>query len=216
MPGIDPANVHGALGAGPAHADRKGIAQAQLLGDREGRHVTQLGVPIQLGARSGQHSGQQLHVFHGAEQVAEVLVVGLETADVNVGDVRELLGHGGHRVHVAEGRAEDQVEALAGQAAEDLLGIGAFGYVLDILAHHLAVEQQAFIVCLRPAAVVMRANQDHGHIELARLDIGDLKTAHGFRLGAAGRGDQHKGHGQQNKVQEGLTHFLLLLFGFLG
>jgi hypothetical protein len=46
--------------------------------------------------------------------------------------VRELLGHDLHGIHVAERGADDEVEALARETAEDLLRVGAFGDELDV------------------------------------------------------------------------------------
>src|SRR5512140_3565687 len=103
MPGIDPADIQRAVRAGLLHAERKGIAQAQLFRDREGGNVTDLRVTIGLGAGSGDHTGQVLHIFHGAEQVAEVLVVGLVTTDVDEVRVGELFRYSTGRVHVTEG-----------------------------------------------------------------------------------------------------------------
>ena len=61
-----------------------------------------------------------------AKQIAEVRLVRLVPADVHEHLVRELLGDCRHRVHVAKRRAEDQIEALARQAAIDLFGLRAF------------------------------------------------------------------------------------------
>ncbi len=72
VPGVDPAHVQRAFRAGLLHAQRDRVAQAQLLGDGEGRHIAELGVAIQLGAGAGHHAAKILHVLHRAEQVAEV------------------------------------------------------------------------------------------------------------------------------------------------
>ncbi len=104
--------------------------------------------------------------------------------------VGEFLGHGRHGIHVAERGGQDQVEALAGQAADDLLGVGAFGHVFDVgdvrVRHVLLEVGQAVVVRLAPAAVVMRADQDRGDVELALLDIRDLQA--GLRSRGRGRG----------------------------
>ena len=42
------------------------------------------------------------------------------------------LGDGLHGVHVAERGADDEVEALAREAPEDLLRVRALGHVLDV------------------------------------------------------------------------------------
>ena len=152
MPGVDPAHIHRAFRAGLLGAQHEGIAQAQFLRDRECGHVTELGIAIQFGARPGHHAGQVLHVFHGAKQVAEVLHVRLVTADVDECDVGEFFGDGRHRIHVAEGRAQDQVEALAGQAAEHLLRVSAFRNIFNVgdmhIRHVLLDVDQALVVGL--------------------------------------------------------------------
>ncbi len=98
--------------------------------------------------------------------------------------VRELGGDGLHRVHVAERGAEDQVESLAGQAAEHLLCFGALGHVLDIghmrIRHVLFEVKQPFVVGLRITAIVMRADEDRRHIELALFDLRDLEPTDFF------------------------------------
>ena len=92
----------------------------------------------------------------------------------------------GHRVHVAERGPDDEVEALARQAAEDLLGVRALGHELDVggvrVRDVLADVLEALVVGLAPAAVVVRPDQDHRDVELALDDIGDLGGA-----GAAAR-----------------------------
>ena len=57
-----------------------------------------------------------------------------------------------HRIHETKGCAEDQIEALAGQAAEDLFRVGAFGHVLNVgsvyIRNILLNILKAFIVSL--------------------------------------------------------------------
>ena len=189
VPGVDPADVHGALGAGHLGAAHDGVAQADLLGDGEGRHVADLLVAVELRARAGEHAGQVLEVLHGAEEVAEVLAVRLVAGQVQEGLVRELLGDRGHGIHVAEAGADDEVEALARQAPEDLLGAGALGHELDVgdvaVGHVLAEVLEALVVGLAPAAVVVGPDEDHGDVELAVLDVGDLE----LRALGGGRAD---------------------------
>ena len=171
VPGVDPAHIHRALRAGPLHTQRNGVAQPNLFGDGEGCHVTQLGVAIHLGPRPGEHSGQVLHVFHRTHQVAEVGGVGLDAGEVDVHNIGELFSHDFHRVHVAKGRAEDEVETLAGEAAEDLLGLGAFRDIFDVgnvdVWDILCDVLQPFEVGLAPSAVIVRTNEHHRNVELA-------------------------------------------------
>ncbi len=131
--------VHsGQVTLAPTH-DR--VAEAQFLGDRERGHVAELGVAVGLGARAGDHPGEVLHVLDGAEEVAEVLAVRLVAGQMEERLVREFLGDGRHRVHVAERGADDEVEALAREAAEDLLGVRALGDELDV--RDVAVRRRA-------------------------------------------------------------------------
>ena len=187
VPGVDEPDVHRALGAGLLGAAHDRVAEAQLLGDREGRHVAELRIAVLLGARPGQHAGEVLHVLDRAEEVAEVLPVRLVAGQVQVGDVREFLGDRLHGVHVAERRADDEVEALARQAAEDLLGVGAFRDELDVgdvrVGHVLAEVLEALVVGLAPAAVVVRSDEHHRDVELARVDLRDLEVRAGLGAG---------------------------------
>ena len=95
-----------------------------------------------------------------------------------------------HRVHVAERGADDEVEALARQAPEHLLGGRAFEDVLDIgdvrVLDVLAEVAQALVVGLAPAGVVMWSDEDHRDVELALFNIGDLELALGTRGPDAG------------------------------
>ena len=101
-----------------------------------------------------------------------------------------------HRVHVAERRPDDEVEALPRQAPEDLLRVRPLGDVLDVgdvrVGHVLAQVDQPLVVGLAPATVVVRSDEDHRDVELAVDDLGDLGARRGaglaFRGRAAGRG----------------------------
>ncbi len=98
--------------------------------------------------------------------------------------VRKLIGYGLHGIHIAKGCADNQVEAFACQAAKYLFGIRTFGDQLnernmgvgDVLFH----IQQTIIVGFAPATIIVRANQDHGDIELILFDGRDLKASHLF------------------------------------
>ena len=179
VPGVDEHDVHRALGAGHLDAAHDRVAQAELLGDRERRHVADLRVAVGLGARPGEHAGEVLEVLHRAEEVAEVRAVALVPGQVEERRVRELARDGLHGVHVAERRADDEVEALARERPERRLGVGALGHVLDVrdvgVLDVLADVLEALVVGLAPAGVVVRPDQDHGDVELALLDLGDLR-----------------------------------------
>ncbi len=185
VPGVDEHDVHRALGAGLLHAAHDRVAEPELLGDRERGHVADLRVAVRLRARPGEHAGEVLEVLHRAEEVAEVLAVALVPGQVQERLVGELGGDGLHRVHVPEGRPDDEVEALAGERPEGLLGVGALGHVLDVgdvgVVHGLAHVEQALVVGLAPAAVVVGPDQDHGDVELAFHGLGDLRPRRSTR-----------------------------------
>ena len=69
---------------------------------------------------------------------------------------------------------------LRDEAAEDLLRVGALGHELDVrdvgVGHVLAEVLEALVVGLAPAAVVVRADEDHRDVELAGLDVRDLQV----------------------------------------
>ena len=123
-------------------------------------------------------------------RLPKLVPLDLIAADVDVHGVGIFSRHSFHGVHEAEGGAEDQVEALARQGAEDLFGVGAFGDVLDVgdmrIFDVLSDVFQAFVVSLRPTTIIMWSNQDHGNVELALLNIGDLEGPDGFGFRAAG------------------------------
>jgi hypothetical protein len=54
--------------------------------------------------------------------------------------IREILGDLVGRVHVAEGRCEDDVAAGAGEALDGALGIGAFRHAFQISGFDLVAE----------------------------------------------------------------------------
>jgi len=104
---------------------------------------------------------------------------------MDVHDIRKFACHGFHGVHEAIRGAKDQIEAFAGKATEDLFGISAFGYILDIGGMYIGDIfldiSQPLVVRLRPTAIVMRPDQNHGYIELSFLDCRDLKPSDHFR-----------------------------------
>src|SRR5690606_37245837 len=93
VPGEDPAHVDGAFGAGLLGTQAKGVAQPQLFGDGEGADIAEARVAVHLGAGTGQHTGQVFHVFHGTHEVAKVIAVGFEAADVDDVHIGEFAGH---------------------------------------------------------------------------------------------------------------------------
>ena len=93
-----------------------------------------------------------------------------------------------HRLHVAEGGAEDQLVALAGHVAEHALGVGRLGHLLDeagddLVAELLLDRLAAVVVREGPAAVADRA--DVGEGDLQRLGLGRRGGRRGAAAGAA-------------------------------
>ena len=126
------------------------------------------------------------------KKLPKLVPLRLVAGEVQERGVGELLGHRGHRVHVAERGADDEVEALAREAAEHLLGVGALGHQLHVgdvrVGHVLADVAQALVVGLAPAAVVVGPDEHHRDVELALLDVRQLpvRAARGNRAGAIG------------------------------
>ena len=91
-----------------------------------------------------------------------------------------------HRLHVAEGGAEDQLVALARDVAEHALGVGRLGHLLDeggddLVAELLLDRLAAVVVRKGPAAVADRA--DVGEGDLQRLGLGRRHRGGGRRGG---------------------------------
>ena len=192
-PGEDPADVHFALGAGLTHAQRGGVGVANHFGDGERGHVADPVAAVFGGAGARNHADQILHAFHGAEQVGEVGLVLLEPGDVHEVHIREFLGHGRGRVHVAERGGEDGVEALARQVANHAFGVSAFGHAFqigrgDLVAHGFFQILAAFVVGVGPAAVTDGADVDECHVELAFFDLRNLDGARCCGFGRGGFG----------------------------
>src|SRR5436190_12202792 len=75
VPGVDEADVDLALRARDLHPARDRVAEPELLGDREGRHVADPGVAVLLRSRPGELAGEVLEVLDRAEEVADVRAV---------------------------------------------------------------------------------------------------------------------------------------------
>jgi len=120
---------------------------------------------------------------------------------VEEGDVREGGGDLGGLVHVAERGGEDDLVAVLRQLADDALGVGALGHVLDELGDHLALHRRfhllaALIVLEGPAGVPDRAD----------VDEADL----GGRLGGERGGGQQGGSSQGREHDSPVVHGVFL------
>ena len=96
-------------------------------------------IAIQLGARPGEHACQVLHILQRAVQVAEIGPIGFIAVNVEKDRLREFLRHDLHGVHIAKRCADNQIEILACQFAENLLRVVAFRHVLE--ASHVCARQ---------------------------------------------------------------------------
>ena len=189
VPGVDPAHVDGAVGAGLLRAQSEGVTQTKFLWDGEGSDVAKAGVAVHRGAGTGQHTGQVLHVFHSAHEVAKVFAIGHETADVDDVYIGEFVSHCGGRVHVAKRGGEDDVEAFAGQGADDLFGVSALShnfYVGGVSVFHVFLNVHAAnVVGLGPTAVIVGANVNKRNVVTTFDGCGDLVAAFLFRVTGA-------------------------------
>ena len=87
-------------------------------------------------------------------------------------DVRILLRHLQRVVHVAEGGREDELVALRGEIGDHVLGIRAFGDILDIGGLHLVAEMRlrllaADIVLIGPTEIADRTQIDKANLQRA-------------------------------------------------
>ncbi|MHC2703024.1 hypothetical protein ACVMHZ_006187 [Bradyrhizobium liaoningense] len=84
---------------------------------------------------------------------------------------RVFLGDLQRRVHVAEGRGENQLVAGADQLLDRALGVGAFGHVfevggLDLVAQFLHQRLTTEVVLIGPAEVSDRTHIDEADLQL--------------------------------------------------
>jgi hypothetical protein len=117
-------------------AEREAVDVADDLGDR---HRADDAERVRLGHATGDDAGHVRALVRA--RVVRAHVVGLLVAGgVLELDVLQVGGDLEHRLHVAERRAEDQLVALARHVAEDPLGVGGLGHLLDERGLHLAAE----------------------------------------------------------------------------
>lgn len=133
----------------------------QHLRNREARHVAR-------------HAGLRHAPGGDASQVTSLVVARVGGGHVGrglvAGDGLELhlgkfLRHLQRGLHVAEAGREDDAVALAGQVANDALGVGAFGHVLDKGGLHARAQRgldglAALVVLLGPPGVGDRRDID--------------------------------------------------------
>ena len=127
-PGVGPDDVHLGAGISLPHAEGEGVDAAQDLGDREGGHVAD---HVRLGHLARHESRQIARLVH-APEVGGGVLGGFVAGAVLEDHIGELSGYGHGGIHEAEAGGEDNVVALLCEVADDALGVGAFGYVLDV------------------------------------------------------------------------------------
>ncbi len=132
MPGVDEADVNGALRAGFLDTQGEGVAKAQFFRNGEGRHVTQFGVAIDHGTGASQHASQVFDIFHGAHQVAKVGTIEFVAGNMDKIFIGEFTSNSFSGIHEAEGGCDDHIKTFSSQRAGNLLRIDTFRYVFNI------------------------------------------------------------------------------------
>ena len=130
------------------------------------------------------HVGDLVELRVVDAHVGRQLVAG-RVLELHVG---ELGGDLEHRLHVAKRGREDDLVALRGEVADDALGIGAFGHLLDDRRLHLVAELAldlllSEVVREGPAGVACRPDVDPGGLER----LGGRGGGHRCRRGCRGR-----------------------------
>ena len=170
VPAVHPDHPHLHLGIDRARAQRERVDPLQDLGDREGRHVTEL-------SRLAHPAG------HHAREIATFVEAGVVGVDVRrrlvAGRMLELriwklLGDLQRRVHEAERGREYQRVALLRKVADHALGIGTLGHLLDeagldLVAQRLFQRQSSGVVLRGPARIAHRTDIDECDLERLRL-----------------------------------------------
>ena len=165
-PGVRPDDLHLRAGMRLLHAERERVRVADHLGDRERDDVAD---GAGLRRRTGGDAGEVDRVLTGA--VVDGHVLGREVARRHLElDVRVLLGRRDHRRLKAERGGEDDLVAVPDQAVDDLRHLRPLGDVLLVGRLHLRAEcllhrEPALVMCLRPTAVVVRADVDPRGLE---------------------------------------------------
>jgi hypothetical protein len=94
---------------------------------------------VGLGHAAGDHAGH-VRAFVGAAVVGAQVLGRLVAGGVLELHVLAVGGDLEHRLHVAEGGAEDQLVALAHHVAHHALGVGRLGHLLDEGGDDLVAE----------------------------------------------------------------------------
>jgi hypothetical protein len=175
-PLVDPDHLGLDLRVHRLRAEREAVDVADDFGDRDrADHADRVG----LGHAAGDDAGQVRALVRARVVGAHVLGL-LVAGGVFEFHVFQVGGGLEHRLHVAEGGAEDQLVALAGHVAKDTFGIGRFGHLLDeagddAVAEFLLDRLARVVVREGPAAITDRA--DVGERDLQRLGLARRRRA---------------------------------------
>ena len=109
VPGLGPDHPYFSLGIYFLYAQGKGIDTTNNFRNRKGRHIPN---DIGFGHGSGSHAGQIASLINTPEIIGHVFRVFIPGA-VHEFNVRELLGHFEHGVHIAIAGRKNNIIALA-------------------------------------------------------------------------------------------------------
>ncbi len=153
----DHAGIHG------LSSEREGVEITHHLGNGVGGDVAD---DIGFGHVTG-NDARQVPRFIAAPVVDGDILCSFVARSVLKKYLGILFGDGYHRVHVAEGRGEDHIVALAGVVADDALGVGALGDHLAVSRLHvveiLFEGQQSLMMGVTPAEISYRPHVDKGN-----------------------------------------------------
>ena len=160
-PSVQPYHFDHCLGVDRAHAQRKSVDALQHFGNRKTRHIT--GHPGLAHAASG-NTGQIAPLVIariGGRHIGRGFIAG-DGLELHA---RKVLRHLQRRLHIAKTGGENQLVPSACQVADDALGVGPFGHILNRRGLH-PVAQRGFdgfapvLVLARPAGGQHRRDVD--------------------------------------------------------
>ncbi len=191
-PGVHPDDLDLEVRVDLLGAQHEGVDPGHDLGDREGRDIAHGVVLRRLGRDLAHDVATLVETGRIGREVGCLLVAG----GVFERHFGKTLRHLQHRVHEAEGRAEDQLVATARQLFERPLGI-VLGDVfeergLDLVAELLLQELPALVVLVGIAEVADRPDIDEADLQL----VGS----------PGGRRPHHDRHRQCRRGTDPLTH----------
>jgi hypothetical protein len=167
-------------------ASWKALIPITTSGDREGADVADDPRLAHVACDGADHRP----AFMEAAVVDRDVLGGLVAGGVLELHVGELLGDPDRRIHEAEGRGEDDV-VLGRELADDALGIGAFGDVLDVGRGDAVAERRldvaaADIMAVGPAVITHRADIDEAGADMVLLGAEQARRGENGSTGGGG------------------------------